>query len=617
MIPDPVVEEVRARADIVEIVGEHVPLKRAGKEFRALCPFHTEKTPSFYVVPSKGFYKCFGCGESGDVFTFLMKRQGLEFQDAVRVLAARVGVEIPDERAVRREEDAHRAVREAVAFAADYYRRTLWESAAGERARRYLAGRGIEREAAERFQLGAAPDEWRALRDAARKHGIADEVLLDAGLIKRSERSEEPYDRLRDRLVFPICDVAGRVVAFGGRVLGRAAEAVPKYLNSPDTPIYRKGHLLYGLNWARGAIRRDGAALVVEGYMDYVSLAARGLENVVAGLGTAITPEQAGLLARYSRTAYLLYDSDPAGLRATFRAGDALLRAGVHPLVVTLPPGEDPDSVVRAGGAQALRPSLDGAVDVLERKLQILAEHGYLEGADGLRRALDRLLPTLRAAADPALRDIYVARVAERTGVRRETLEAELAPGGGRTPRPARREPAAPPAGGGRGKAREEQWAAERLLLTLLLADPSRVEPAANAVRAEEFRDPLHRQLFELLVRNGVPAGDEDVAGLSPEARARLLELRRERPAVTDGDQMFADVVASLRIPGILRRIGEVERLLKTSPESRHEELARERLRLQRELEALRSASAKIGNKASSWGRKYRDRDVGPSTQMS
>ncbi|HET9985375.1 MAG TPA: DNA primase [Longimicrobiales bacterium] len=616
MIPDSVVDEVRARADIVEIVGEQVPLKRAGKEFRALCPFHTEKTPSFYVVPAKGFYKCFGCGESGDVFTFLMKRQGLEFQDAVRALAARVGVEIPDERAGRREEEAHKAVREAVAFAADFYRRTLWESAAGERARRYLAGRGIEREAAERFQLGAAPDEWRAIRDAARKHGIADEVLLDAGLIKPSDRPDGPYDRLRDRLIFPICDVGGRVVAFGGRVLGKAAEGVPKYLNSPDTPIYQKGHLLYGLNWARGAIRREAAALVVEGYMDYVSLAARGIENVVAGLGTAMTGEQAALLARYSRTAYLLYDSDPAGLRATFRTGDALLRAGVHPLVVTLPAGEDPDSVVRAGGAQALRPLLEAAVDVLERKVQILGEHGYLEDVDGLRRALDRLLPTLRAAADPALRDIYVARVAERTGVRRETLEAELAPGGGgRTLKPARRE--APPAPAGRGSAREEQWAAERMMLTLLLADPTRLAAAAAAVKPEEFRDPLHRQLFELLLRDGVPTGDEEVAHLSPEARARLLELLRERPAVTDGDQMFADVVASLRIPGILRRIGAVDRLLKTSPESRHEELARERLRLQRELEELGAASAKIGNKASSWGRKYRDRDVGPSTQMS
>lgn len=617
MIPDSVVDEVRARADIVEVVGEQVPLKRAGKEFRALCPFHTEKTPSFYVVPAKGFYKCFGCGESGDVFTFLMKRQGLEFQDAVRALAARVGVEIPDERAGRREEEAHKAVREAVAFAADFYRRTLWESAAGERARRYLAGRGIEREAAERFQLGAAPDEWRAIRDAARKHGIADEVLLDAGLIKPSDRPDGPYDRLRDRLIFPICDVGGRVVAFGGRVLGKAAAGVPKYLNSPDTPIYQKGHLLYGLNWARGAIRREAAALVVEGYMDYVSLAARGIENVVAGLGTAMTTEQAALLARYSRTAYLLYDSDPAGLRATFRTGDALLRAGVHPLVVTLPAGEDPDSVVRAGGAQALRPFLEAAVDVLERKVQILGEHGYLEDVDGLRRALDRLLPTLRAAADPALRDIYVARVAERTGVRRETLEAELAPGGGggRALKPARRE--APPAAAGGSSVREEQWAAERMMLTLLLADPTRLAAAAAAVKPEEFRDPLHRQLFELLLRDGVPTGDEEVAHLSPEARARLLELLRERPAVTDGDQMFADVVASLRIPGILRRIGAVDRLLKASPESRHEELARERLQLHRELEELRTASAKIGNKASSWGRKYRDRDIGPSTQMS
>ena len=425
MIPDHIVDEVRARADLVEIIGEQLQLKRAGREFRALCPFHHEKTPSFYVVPAKGFYKCFGCGESGDAFTFLMKREGLSFNEAVRQIATRVGVEIP-EQSERAGEEPNRALYEAIAFAADFYQRQLWEETAGERARAYLLSRELDRAAAERFGLGYAPDAWRALREAAHRHGMADEVLLTAGLIKQNDQGEEPYDRLRDRLIFPIAELGGRWIGFGGRVLGRAGQNVPKYLNSPETPIYQKGRMFYGLNWSRTAIRRERAALVVEGYLDYVSLAARGVDNVVAGLGTAMTDEQARVLARYTRQALLLYDSDQAGLKATFKAGDELLRAGVEPLVVSLPAGEDPDSVVRRGGAQALSPHLARAVDVLDRKLEILKERHFFEDIDGIRRALDHLLPTLRAAADPALKDIYVARVAERTGVRRETLERDL-----------------------------------------------------------------------------------------------------------------------------------------------------------------------------------------------
>src|SRR5262245_2731023 len=232
MIAEHVIDEVRARVDLVEIIGEHVSLRRAGKDFRGLCPFHHDKNPSFYVTPSKGFYKCFSCGESGDAFTFLMKRQGLTFPDAVRQVAARVGVDIPEE-TTRPQEDPNRALYEAIAFAADFYKEQLWDSSVGQRARAYLNTRELTREMAERFSLGYAPDSWRGLREAAQKHGITDDVLLAAGLIKEGEKDKDPYDRLRDRLIFPIAELGGRWVGFGGRVLGRAPEGVPKYLNSP------------------------------------------------------------------------------------------------------------------------------------------------------------------------------------------------------------------------------------------------------------------------------------------------------------------------------------------------------------------------------------------------
>lgn len=600
MIPDGIVEEVRARADIVEIIGEHVPLKRRGKDYWATCPFHKEKTPSFHVVGERGFFKCFGCGESGDVFSFLMKYLGLTFQDSIRQLAERVGVEIPERASGHAAEDPNKLIYEAVAFAADFYRRQLWEAGTGERARQYLEMRGIGREAAERFLLGYAPDEWRGLRDAARKHGIEDEILLDAGLIKTSERSDEPYDRLRNRLVFPITDAGGRIIAFGGRILGPAREGAPKYLNSPETPIYHKGSNLYGLAWAKAAIRKEGVALVVEGYMDYVSLAAHGIHNVLAGLGTAMTSEQASLVGRYTRQALLLYDSDPAGLRATFRTADALLGAGVHPLVVTLPPGEDPDSVARRGGAAALKPYLDAAVDVLDRKLQILEERGYFQGAEGTRKALDGLLPTLRAAKDPALRDIYVARVAERTGVRRETLEAELEPEP--TFRPRRRpEPAPPP----KSKAPSGQ-AEQRMLLLLLLRDESRIPQAAEALSPDKFTDPVLRELFAELVRKGGLQGQGPMAlELSDEGRIRLEELMGDPVEFLDGDRTFREVIGDIRAQALFDRVVMLKSRLRASEGEEQFALFRELTDTKRELQAIGSELTSLGFKLSRRYRKY------------
>jgi DNA primase len=600
MIPETIVEEVRERADIVEIVGEYVPLKKKGKDYWANCPFHKEKTPSFHVVPSRGFYKCFGCGEAGDVFSFLMKYAGLGFEEAVRKLAERVGVDIPYASARRPAEDAYRALYEAIAFAADFYEERLWDPA-GRNAREYLARRGVAEDVARRFRLGYAPDDWRGLRDAAARHGISDDVLIEAGLIKTSDRAEEPYDRFRDRLIFPITDPGGRIIAFGGRVLGAAREGAPKYLNSPETPIYNKGRHLYGIAWSKGAIRREGAALVVEGYMDYVSLAAHGVEHVVAGLGTAMTAEQAALLARYTRQALLLYDSDTAGLRATFRTADALLAARVHPLVVTLPPGEDPDSLVRKGGAKALKPFLDGAVDVLDRKIQILDSRGYFESAEGTRKALDGLLPTLRAAIDPALRDIYVARVAERTGVRRETLEAELLSAPGERPRSPRRfERPEPPR-----EVVPPGSAAQKKLLLLLLRDESRIARAAEALSPADFADPIYRSIFEALVRAGGLRGHSpDALGLTGPSLEALQRLLGDPEELGDADRSFAEIVGDIRAQSLFERKDELRRRLESAGDEAVAVL-RELTEVNRRLRELGSELKGMGFKLSARYRRY------------
>ena len=556
MIPDDVVEEVRARADIVEIVGEVVQLKKSGREFKANCPFHDERTPSFYVIPEKGFYNCFGCGKSGDAFTFVMERQGLDFVEAVKYVAGRSGVEVREVTRDREEEDLDRPLYEALGFAREWFRGQLTAPDSGTVAREYLEGRGITAEVAERYGLGFAPDEWRAFREAASTHGFDEDMLVEVGMLGRSERTKDPYDRFRGRIIFPIESVSGKTIAFGGRILVGDGKDAPKYLNSPETPIYHKGDNLYGLSWAKNTIRREEMALVVEGYMDVVSLAAHGFENVVAPLGTALTPGQAKLLGRYTKKVLLLFDSDSAGLRATFKSGDILLEAGLHPSVVTLPPGEDPDTLVRSQGASALSQHIGDAVDILDRKLQILEERDFFSSIDRTRAAVDRLLPTIRAAADPALRDIYVSRVAEKTGVTRETLAEDVGKKPTRStpaaeaPRPAQRRK---PFRGGTPKP-----GGERKLLQVMVRGEEWVERAGEVVSAQDFEDPNYRIIFQaLLDEPGLRATPES---MDPVAAQRFQEILADPEELSHGFEVFTQSVNRIRVRALDRRVQDLQR---------------------------------------------------------
>jgi len=583
VIPDDLVDEVRSRADIVEIIGEHVSLKRSGKDYKGRCPFHEERTPSFYVVPAKGFYKCFGCNESGDVFTFLMKRLGLSFVDSVKMVAERSGIEV---REVTRGsgEDPYRPHHEANAFAARFFQDQLWDENRGREARAYLEKRGIGKETAERFGLGYAPDEWRSLREAAARHDLDESVLLEVGLLVQREEGKEPYDRFRNRIVFPIESGSGRVLAFGGRALGGTGKGVPKYLNSPESPVYHKGEVLYGLSWAKNTIRREEGALVVEGYMDAVSLAAGGIENVVAPLGTSMTEDQARLLSRYCTRIFLLFDSDAAGLRATFRAGDILLAAGLHPAVVTLPPGEDPDTVVRKEGPSAIREYLSHAVDVLDRKLQILQEKDYFSSIERIRDAVDRLLPTLRAARDPALRDIYVSKVAECTGVRRETLEGEMEkfePASSARPRPR----AAPR---NHEADRPPTLGAERKLLLLLVQFRDYVDRAAERLGPEDFQDPSFRAVFQALVAD--PELTHPPEGMDPVALQRFEELLGDGERVSEASRVFEEALGQMKEVPLARRAAELRDALRSEVDpDRQQALLREVNEVDRQRRELKS----------------------------
>ena len=583
MIPDDQVEEVRARADIVHVIGDIVPLKRSGKDYKACCPFHNEKTPSFYVVPAKGFYKCFGCGESGDVFAFLMKRLGLSFVDAVKHVATSSGVEIREVSRGQTGEDPFRHLYEANAFARMFFQDSLWDEQAGRPASAYLEERGIEREMAERFGLGYAPDAWRGLHEAASHHGIEEEVLIEVGLVTRSEKRKDPYDRFRGRLIFPIESLSGKVVGFGGRELGAGREGSPKYVNSPESPIYHKGEILYGLSWAKNTIRRRETALVVEGYMDVVSLAAAGFENAVAPLGTAVTPDQVAILRRYTSRAHLLFDSDAAGLKATFRAADLLLAGGVHPCVVTLPPGEDPDTIVHSEGAEALQSHIDGAVDVLDRKLQILEEHDHFRSIEHTRTAIDRLLPTLRAVQDPALRDIYVARVSERTGVRRDTLEGELArvalPLASQrvARRPDHRRPSV---------ASVPEMGPERELLLLMTKDRDWIERVGERLGPQDFLDVRYRAVFESLLADHELTHPPE--RMVPEAARVLEELLADRTELSRANRVFEESLSKILSTLFQERLDAVDHLLQnTLDEQQETQLLVEKARLSKERREL------------------------------
>jgi DNA primase len=378
-VPPEVLDEIRARVDLVDLVGAVVPLKRAGERWKGLCPFHQEKTPSFTVNPKLHLFHCFGCHAGGDAFEFLRRHDRLEFPEAVRLLAERAGVPLPD-REGPREAGARDGLLSLTEWAARRFESWLWEGSEAERARAYLDGRGIGRETARAFRLGYAPEGWDHLLGAARKDGHPVEALLGAGLVLPRQNASGHYDRFRGRLIFPIADTQGRVIAFGGRAL---AGEEPKYLNSPETPLYQKGQTLYALHRARERMTETRRALLVEGYVDCLMAHQHGIMEAVAVLGTALTAPQLGLLRRYADEAILFFDADRAGQEAARRAEellersadpqwwalsrrpDTLARRGLRLRVATLPPGHDPDTFLRAEGRDALEAACRAARPLL------------------------------------------------------------------------------------------------------------------------------------------------------------------------------------------------------------------------------------------------------------
>jgi len=600
MIPDDVVDRVRVEADPVAIIGEFVKLKRVGSSFRGPCPFHHGKGDNFSISP-RGGYKCFVCGETGDVFTFVQKQVGLDFVESVKWVGAKVGIEVRDVQRVREERDPREPLYEVLAAAAEYFQQQLWDAPDAEPARQYLAQRALGDAVARQVGLGWASRDPIALRDHLRALGHDDARQLEAGLLVVREGETEPRPRFRGRLIFPIHDVQGRAIAFGGRVIGQGE---PKYLNSPETPVFQKGRTLYGLHRAKHAIRKEERVLVVEGYFDAVRVAASGIECVVAPLGTALTDEQAKLMRRYTGTAYLLYDSDKAGLKATFRSGDELLRQGMRVLVVTLPNGEDPDSFARAKGRDGLEAQLAAAIDLFERKVQILERGGWFADLRRKRLAIDRLIPTIRAASDPLTRDLYLGRASEAAGIDRELLAREVA---AVTDRPRRYGSAvaeAEPEGGpasarapSPGRARAERRhassqrtsLAERELVRTLVHFPQYVDEVAERLGAEDFHNAVLRRIFGAVLAAGAESGPAEWAeALGPAEVAELEALLAQQGGLEHPAAIVQSSVARLGQGRLITaRLAEIDRELPLADGAQKDALIDEKQRLRRELGAM------------------------------
>ena len=426
MIPESFIQELLARTDIVEIIDRVVPLKKAGANYAACCPFHKEKSPSFTVSPSKQFYHCFGCGAHGTAIGFLMEHQGLSFPDAIEELARHCGLTVPQEdndRAFRKPATSNEegpSLLDVMLKAHKYFRDELKKS---PRAINYLKGRGLTGEIAARFGIGYAPDGWQNLRSVFPEYDTPGfQSLLKAGLIIENEQKRR-YDRFRDRVMFPILDQKGQVIAFGGRILDQGE---PKYLNSPETPLFEKGREVFGLPQAREACRQTDTVIVVEGYMDVVALAQHGIGNAVATLGTATTTTHIRKLLRMVDRVVFCFDGDAAGRKAAWRALENSLEALAEQKVLAfafLPPEHDPDSYVRDLGKEAFQAAIDRATPLSEFMLQTLTSHVDLTSAEGRAKLLGEAKPLLQKIQTPMLRLQIVKQLAEKTGLQASEVE--------------------------------------------------------------------------------------------------------------------------------------------------------------------------------------------------
>lgn len=508
-IPENKIDEVRMAADIIDVIGSYVNLKRRGRNHIALCPFHTEKTPSFTVSPDKQIYHCFGCGKGGNVFTFLMEHENISFVEAVKLLADRYGIILPK----YRPEHDERTERLLYAnhTAAEFFQSCLKQQSYRSKIEPYLyEKRQLSPRTVEMFQIGLAPDEWDGLIKYARKKDITPQELVEAGLAIESDKSDRIYDRFRLRLMIPIYNLSGKIVGFGGRALRKGEQA--KYINSPETSVYNKSNNLYGLNFGRDAIRENGTVILVEGYFDFISLFQAGIKNAAAVSGTAFTEQQARLLSRFAYKAFLFFDADSAGRHAALRSVEYFYNFGIEPFIVSSPPGTDPDSIVQEQGSEGISKLINDAIPYLDFRFKDFNLSAMtMREKESIAYEVKSIASRI---SDDTNRDIFISAAADKLGIDSMKIRSSYY-----------------------GKLLEksipESFRGLNILeaefLSLILSKPMLVERVWNDIAPEDLRGPGHQVIYskmiELYRENGKIDADRLIKGITDPSIGSALTL--------------------------------------------------------------------------------------------
>ncbi len=565
MIPENVIDDIRERTDIVELIGGVLDLKRAGRNFKTNCPFHGEKTPSFMVSPEKQIYHCFGCGKGGNVYSFLMEYEGVGFVEAVKELAGPLNVDI--DRYLTGSEDRSRfdPYYHAMEFAQSHFRTGLAES--GE-ATEYLERRGFGKELIETYRIGFAGPSWESLYKAGTEAGIKKDTLLEMGLIMRSRGSTGYRDYFRNRIMFPIRNLPGRVVGFAGRVMD---DSEPKYLNSMENPIYHKGKILYGLDQTKDDIRKSRTALIVEGYVDHLMLWQSGITNISAVCGTSLTEDQARLLARYAKRIYIINDGDRAGVRAAVRAADQLVVEGLDTSIVVLPEKEDPDSFIRKEGVEALQKLMSSAPDYFD----------YLHGeakkgtrtASRTRQVVEHLLATVSRVEDGVRREILLQEVSGLFEIPVDTLRSSLKPG------KKRKSPVEQPVRHTVTKREENQ----KVMFRIALTGASLAALVTDNMIEEDLEGEKYRKLLgalkEAVDKDVDPAGPKFAGSISdPELSALVAEIVLAEQPPGPAREILHDTVLWIKKAALKSEMAEMKERLRQLEEEGSDETSSERI---------------------------------------
>ena len=558
-IPETVIDQVRLSIDIVDVVGDHVALTRRGKNFVGLCPFHDDSTPSLNVSQEKQIYKCFACGAGGNSFTFLRDIENISFIEAVRQLADRAGIALPDAKpADPDQQEVFDQIYRANELAVKYFHHLLTQDEKAADAMAYLEKRGINRDVIDAFSLGYAPDQWDGFLQIATRRDFSPQILERAGLVLQRQTGGGFYDRFRNRITFPIHAATGRPVAFGARALDPNEQA--KYINSPETPVYNKSATLYGLWRNRDAIRDAGVALVVEGYMDLIALAQYGIENAVASSGTALTTDQARLLRRYAPKTILIFDGDTAGATAAMRGIGSLFEVGLEVRVVTLPEDHDPDSYVRAHGPDGLLRLTENAAPAIDFLIEQFAQRDDLSTVDGKTRTANALAELIGRITDNALKQFLIKDIAEKIGIDEKVLIG-IAQTQRRTTRPQNGQP--------EPESYDTRPRSERELLTFLMQHPETTDSVFKQISPDNFTNSAYRQIATLIARNRQQKQSIEAAHLinqcNDERLSRILtdlslEIGIENPNI---DVPIQDYIHKFQLKSLEGEIELIEKQLR------------------------------------------------------